>query len=522
MVMEKLNLIFISIDTLRRDHLSCYGYRKNTTPNIDKMLANKGVVFLEHFAPSNCTLPGYTTMFTGLHPISHDIISHNNQWPLQEGVLMLAEILKKNRYNTAQVSTLITMSNKIEHLKRGFDKWEFDSVKYNKYLREDTLYQGGHSTPASRINAQALDYLEEYSKIYETTKQPFYLFIHYWDPHFPYQPPVEFEKFYDKPEHEKCNPNNKYLAQFFSCPSGKWILEFALKDKRYKNVTDPDYIESLYDGEIAYADHHIGILLNRLKELGLEQNTIIVLTSDHGETMSETNNYIMGTRCMFSHVGLTEPNISVPFIIRAPEIPKCQIKGMTQHIDILPTLLELLNLAKRNGKKLSFENLIPYYFDGVSLVPNILGDRDFIPASACELGINSDNPEDFESCNERKALLLLEHTYQTYRAIRTKRFKFIKKVNGIIPNESMPNEILYDLLKDPNEYMNLAYPMKNVCKIFNEIIEKWVKKLCEKFKKTDPQIKYPTTLTIWNSYFEYDFINKNANSKFLLEDVIEL
>lgn len=524
--MEKLNLIFISIDTLRRDHLSCYGYKKTTTPNIDRMLAESGAMFLEHYAPSNCTLPGYTTMFTGLHPISHDIISHNNQWPLQEGVVTLAEILKKQGYHTAQVSTLITMPNKIEHLKRGFDKWEFDTKelkeKYKKFMREDTVFQGGHSTPASRINAQALDYLEFYSKTYISEQKPFFLFVHYWDPHFPYQPPQEFDKFYDKPEKEKTNSFLKYLNQFYGCPTGKWILDFALKDSRYKNVTDPEYIESLYDGEIAYADHHVGILLRQVKELGLEEHTAILLTSDHGETMYEPNNYIMGTRCMFSHIGLTEPNISVPFLLRGPGIPKNKIKGFTQHIDILPTILELLKLAERHGNKISYSNHVPYFFDGVSLMPNIYNERDYIPASACELGLNAENPEDNRTENDRKAILLLEHTYQTYRAIRTRRLKFIKKINGVIINDSMPQEMLYDLLRDPNEYMNLAYPMKNICKVLDQMMEKWVEKLCTKFQKADPQLKYPTTLNIWSNYTEYEYMNKNADVKFILDEINEV
>ena len=193
------NLLFIAIDTCRQDHLSCYGYAKKTSPNIDSRLAARGIVFQYHFAPSNCTLPGYTTMFTGLYPISHDVVAHNPQWPLYTGIVTLGQYLKRQGYFTAQVSTLITMKSHIEHLKWGFDEWEFDTpelnAKYNQFVKDITQYQGGHVVPAARISAQALEILDRAGKKYTGEGKPFYLFVHFWDPHFIYSPPPEFDIF---------------------------------------------------------------------------------------------------------------------------------------------------------------------------------------------------------------------------------------------------------------------------------------------------------------------------------------
>jgi arylsulfatase len=480
---RKLNLVFISIDTTRRDHMSCYGYDKKTTPCIDERIAKHGVLFEQCFSVSNCTLPGYTSMFTGLYPTSHDIVAHGNRWPVREGVVMLAELLKKAGYYTAQVSTLADFPPAYcSHLNRAFDQHAFKDLdgKYRAAIPNLEQAQGGHLVPAPRISAQATDVLDDITKNHP--REPFFLFVHFWDPHTPYIPPEPFCKFYPKGR-DLRDPSNHALDQLYGCNIGSWFKDWARKlDGRYKDVTDPEYIVSLYDGGIAYADHHVGVVLDKLDQLGLADHSAVVLTSDHGETMAETNNLICGQRAMFSHVGLTDPNCSIPFVLKVPGITTARrVEGFTSQVDMMPTLLDVLGIASRP----------PYAIDGASLLPNILGERDAIPPSACELGVAPADPAKADGDADRKAVLVVESTYQKQRAIRTARWKYIKKVDGY---PSMPAEQLYDLMFDPGEARNIADEAKNITKPLDDAMEAWIRALCKKHGTTDPQARFPLTL----------------------------
>jgi len=479
----KLNLVFFSIDTTRRDHVSCYGYDKKTTPCIDERIARHGTLFEQCFSVSNCTLPGYTSMFTGLYPTSHDIVAHGNTWPVREGVVMLAELLKAEGYFNAEVTTLSDFPQKsCAHLNRAFDLHAFKELdgKYKTTVANFEQLQGGHVVPAPRISAQATDLLDEIAK--DGKNRPFFLFVHFWDPHTPYVPPEPFCKFYPSGRDPRA-PENHALDQLYGCNIGGWLKDWARKlDSRYKDVTDPNYVVSLYDGDIAYADHHVGVVLDKLDELGLTDYTAVVLTSDHGETMAETNALICGQRAMFSHVGLTDPNCSIPFIVKVPGIAGGRrVDGFASQVDMVPTLLDVLGIDRRP----------PYAFDGVSLLPNMLGERDVVPPSACELGSAPADPARNPGGAERKAVLVIESTYQKQRAVRTNRWKYIKKIDG---TSSMPAEQLYDLMFDPGEARNIVDEVPNITKPLDDAMEAWIAALCKKHGTTDPQPRLPLTL----------------------------
>jgi arylsulfatase A-like enzyme len=185
---------------------------------------------------------------------------------------------------------------------------------------------------------------------------------------------------------------------------------------------------------------------------------------------------------MFSHVGLTDPNCSIPFIIKAPGITAGRrIDGFVSQVDMMPTLLDLLGIEYRP----------PYAFDGVSLLPNIKGERDFIPPSACELGEAPADPSRNHEGAERKAALVVENTYQKQRAIRTNRWKYIKKIDD---HPSMPARQLYDLMFDPGEARNIADETTNITKPLDDAMEAWINALCKKHGTTDPQPRFPLTL----------------------------
>nr|MDO8109138.1 sulfatase [Candidatus Sigynarchaeota archaeon] len=480
---DMLNVVFFAIDTTRRDHVSCYGYDKKTTPCIDEKIAGHGVLFEQCFSVSNCTLPGYTSMFSGLYPTSHDIVAHGNTWPARAGIVMLAEMLKKVGYRTAQVTSLADFPQEYcSHLNRGHDRHQFKELdaKYKAKIPNLEQTQGGHVVPAPRISAQAIDILADFKK--NDPGQPFFLFVHFWDPHTPYIPPEEFCTFYPAGTDPR-DPANHALDQLYSCNIGQWLKDWGAKlDPRYKGITDPNYIISLYDGGIAYADHHVGKVIDTLAELDLSDRTVIVFTSDHGETMAETNNLICGQRAMFSHIGLTDPNCTIPLLIKIPGFDDAKrIEGFTSQVDIVPTLLDVLGIGERPR----------YSFDGASLYPNIAGEQDFIPPSACELGDASPDPSKEQAIEERKAILLVENTYQKQRAIRTNRWKYIQKIDDY---PSMPAEQLYDLMFDPGEGRNIVDEARNISAPLKDGVVAWIKALCKKYGTTDPQSRCPVTL----------------------------
>ena len=152
---QGMNAVFFAIDTMRRDHSSCYGYDKKTTPEIDERIAKHGIVFEQCFSVSNCTLPGYTSMFSGLYPTSHDIVAHGNTWPARDGIVMLAELLHGAGYYTAEVTTLADFPQAYcSHLTRGYDQHAFKEVneRYKDAVPNFDQTQGGHVVPAPRIS----------------------------------------------------------------------------------------------------------------------------------------------------------------------------------------------------------------------------------------------------------------------------------------------------------------------------------------------------------------------------------
>ena len=183
-----MNLVLISLDTCRADHLGCYGYPKMTSPNLDE-IATQGTRFQWCFSASNCTQPGYTTIFSGVHPLGHRVVIHGGKVPPKEGIVFLAEILKAKGYKNASVSSLVDMPPFDDHgrnwAQKGYDVWKFKGIEKYEQL------QRGMKASAERVLEQAFDYLDQ------ICRDKFFLFVHFWDPHTIYTPPEKYDIFYD-------------------------------------------------------------------------------------------------------------------------------------------------------------------------------------------------------------------------------------------------------------------------------------------------------------------------------------
>ncbi len=326
-----LNVLLITIDALRADHLSCYGYGRDTSPHIDE-LARRGVLFTQAISQGPTTIPSVPSLMTSLYPSEHGIKTPWQRYAVS--VPVLAQILKQNGYYTG----LIVDNSQLSHTGMG---WGFDSRDFSFDKKADVLTQ------------KAINWL------IKNKDKRFFLWLHYLDPHGPYRPPQPYDKKYlndNLYKHDKHIPisthkEEQYLGEYLDVGC---IPLYAALDGR----TDPDYYIAQYDGEISFTDAQIGILLKALENFKLDNKTLIIITADHGEHQGEHNYY-------FFHKFLYDEVIRVPLIMKCDEIlPRGKIIDyQVGHIDIMPTILGLLGI--RAGVKTS----------GISLVQAILKDK---------------------------------------------------------------------------------------------------------------------------------------------------
>ncbi|MCP2520150.1 sulfatase [Candidatus Aminicenantes bacterium AC-335-K20] len=333
------NVILISVDTLRADHLGCYGYKRNTSPNIDK-LAEEGVLFLNSFAPSPWTLPSHISLMTSLNNFNHGVYYEDQK--LKTSILTLAQILRNNGYFCSAFTGGGLVSG-IYGFYRGFDSY-----------RED-VGAVFHRDSAERV------YKAVYYWLNSNKDKKFFLFLHTYQPHDPYFSPYPYNMTYLS-ENAKWRYIN--LKGYLGGNSG--IYKSLLPEER-QNIID------LYDGEIKYVDDClIKPLINILKKFNLYDRTLIIFMSDHGEEFFEHGGWEHGH-------ALYNESIKVPLIIKFPfsKFKGKRIKKIARLIDIMPTILDELGLEYPEKK-----------IDGKSLISLIQGrekgERQFV----CEVGKN--------------------------------------------------------------------------------------------------------------------------------------
>ncbi|WP_276354850.1 sulfatase family protein [Cohnella caldifontis] len=387
---KKPNLILFGIDSLRRDHMSLYGYHRLTTPHIDRF-AQYGAVFENHFSPHIPTTPGYASMLTGLDSFGTDVVALRHQGGLGGNAVTLAEILKSEGYVTACVGFTGNVAA------RGFDHY----LDYEGWRKDDT----GRCPKADNLNQVALPLLERLA----AGDQPFFLFLRHMDPHTPYLPPAPFDRlFYGGNEKD---PDHRSLDEVFRF---KPFAEF-FKGWFPEGVTDSAYIDAQYDGAVAYLDASVQALFNRSDDLGISGNTLFVITSDHGETLNEHE-------CYYDHHGLYDSNLTTPLIFRfqgrVPEGQRYSAYSYTK--DITPTILDLLNVHTDIA------------FDGRSLAPLFAGGQ-----------VTSDDE-----------FYITECTWMRKHGWRTPEWKLIVALEPDFHGK--PRVELYDLVRDPEELVNVA------------------------------------------------------------------
>jgi len=326
------NVLLIVMDTARADHLSCYGYPEKTTPGLDR-LASQGTLFEQVISAGSWTLPSHATIFTGLYLHDHKTTAEN--WNLAPEFTTLAEVLLAAGYDTAGFSCNPWLG-KGTGLTQGFrtflDLWR------------DPRPRRQGDDGAELATQYLLDWIDS-----AATGRPFFAFVNFMEPHLPYDPPAGFESDFV--------PKDADAGELAELRGWKHPREvgYILHVPGYE-VSDHQFrlLRALYDGEIAYLDSKIDELIRGLAERNVLEDTLLIITSDHGEHI--------GDHGLMDHkMSLYEALIHVPLIVRYPRaVPQgVRIHGPVQTNDLFPTVLRLCGIerpAPSGSAPLPFDN----------------------------------------------------------------------------------------------------------------------------------------------------------------------
>jgi arylsulfatase A-like enzyme len=425
------DVLLITVDTLRADHMSAYGYARATTPRLDE-LAQDAIRFTHVQTPRAKTTPAIASLFTGLYPHDHGV--RDLASPLDERVPVLAESFRAGGYRTIGVVANWVLTAERSGLSRGFEDWDDELT--------DEVGVPPHNAPQRRAGAvtdRALELLDlDGPPSPEGERRPWFCWLHYMDPHGIYDPPAEHRIFQGAPD---------WLPPRESI-SGHPIHEPRLADynipasARVDGRVDLGHVRDLYDGEIHYVDAEIGRLLDALRARGRFADTLIVFTADHGESLGEH-------RYWFEHGFYTyDVTCRVPLIIRLPDgsldhaLPGTR-RGDASLVDLAPTLLDLVGLPPMRPRG---------------------SDR---PSNTAVMGkslddlLRRDHAIARPVFSEKVERADLSGTVQD-KAVRIGDWKFIRRYTRIMPDGPrgaheliVLSEELFDLVADPGETTNL-------------------------------------------------------------------
>ncbi|MEN8154175.1 MAG: sulfatase-like hydrolase/transferase [Acidobacteriota bacterium] len=375
-----MNVILITIDTIRADHVGVYKKsEKSFTPNIDK-LANEGVLFEHCIAHAPLTLPSHVSILSGTYPLYHQV-RDNGSFIVPEELKLISEVFKENDYSTSAFIAAFVLHSKWG-ISQGFDKFsdDFDLSQFKNISLSDIEFR------AEKVFENAEKWIKE------NKKSKFFSWIHLYDPHFPYSPPPPFDS------------------------------EF--KDYPYK-------------GEIAYTDYMLGKFIEFLKKENIFDNTIIIITGDHGEGLGDHEEELHG-------LFIYESTIHVPTLIRAPfNFPVDTYKRTMEHVDLMPTILDISGIS------------IPVTCQGRSLLSEMKGKE----------------PEEGNISYTESFYPRFHYGWSELKAVYLDNYKFILA----------PKPELYDISKDKNESDNIYFKKFKRSKELKEMLNDFLTKYSENY-----------------------------------------
>jgi len=423
---EIRNFILIIVDSLRQDHVSFYnkgvpvfeGVRACETPNIDRF-ARKSVVFTNAYPCGLPTIPVRTELWTGQFTLPHRPWRPLLDYPLD---ITAAEILAKEGFVCGLVTDTYHLWRPGMNFHRGFHayRWirgqEYDAyvsspprrdvrryVKDNfpehwvrlveRYLANTDDFESEEDYFPARVVSEAIEWLEK-NRVYDRL----FLVIDSFDPHEPWDPPPRFDVYTDP----------GYDGPRLILPMGGYAREWATEE-------EIRYIRGLYAGEASFVDYCLGKLFKRMEELGLFEDSLIILTADHGHPLADHGKFLKGPDRMYSEL------LKVPFMVYYPGCEHRVVDALVQFPDVLPTALELLGLGN-NARTMQ----------GKSFAPVLRGDAD-----------------------EHRDVVIIGYHDAEDRCVRTKEWSYVRRPEG------QPDE-LYNLIEDPRETRNVVDEYRDV------------------------------------------------------------
>ena len=333
---KKEKILLISIDSLRADHLGCYGYFRNTSPTIDT-LAEESYLFEYPFSASSYTGPSFSSLFTSKYPSFNSNGFRNwDLHPVEFKEILLQEILQDHGFTTAAYVSNLILSRKLMRLDRGFDVYD-DNLPLAELNRPEMLYRSGEDTVS-----QALSFIKE------KKDNNFFVWVHLMDTHGPYYLTEPYQNLFIEDEYwskppvllhriemtsELENITETYIPGIFDYQLLK--KEFIEDNKMISYERNVDYYVSQYDAAIRYVDDQVKRIIRYLKELGIFEDCVIIIHSDHGEAFGENNIYF------FHGLTVTLDQIHVPLIIKIPGEQGRRVSHPVSLIDIMPTILDM-------------------------------------------------------------------------------------------------------------------------------------------------------------------------------------
>jgi len=452
------NIVIISATSLRKDHMSLYGYQRNTTPNIDEFAKN-ALVFENAFAPSPWTLPNGISLFTSLFPYEHNVMSRSEQLSqekkegvvnqkLDEKVVNLIDILKQNGYKTAAFTG-------------GFDydeKWGLTDRFDDKYI-VDYKKEGGFGKFSSSV-PKAIDWIEK------NKNGKFMIFVQGYDEHCPYDPQAPYDKLFVDQSYDNKNLNRDacYVNFELTPPVMRDEKKYYKAQETYAVAPSTDSqselsgheielsegdirnLKNLYDGGIRQADEEIQKLIQAIENDGLRGKTMIIFISEHGELFGERGKLMRGGQINGTFY---DEVLNIPMIIKYPNLNEGKkIDGLVQLVDIMPTVLDSLKIRAE------------YKFNGKSMLPLIEHNSEINKFVFAGLVQQQSFPQTIFGKDIKIS------------ALRNKEWKLIS-TNVTENGERTVSVELYNIKKDPGEFNDLFLERGDIYAILAKDLNGW-------------------------------------------------
>lgn len=428
-----MNVLFIDIDTLRPDHMGCYGYGRNTTPNIDA-IAKEGVRFDNYYCSDAPCLPSRAALVSGTFGIKNGVVGHGGTTAdrFREGI---TRDFRDNRdiwnfHNIFRRAGLYTAS--VSTFPERHSAWWFQAGFQETYNEGHGGMESGET-----VLPYALDWLDR-----NGTKKDWYLHVHFWDPHTPYRAPESF----GNPFENEPLPDNWIDSDVFALHKQHVGPHCANELNMFNDQSFPQWprflgsLESLedvkklidgYDCGVAYADQLAGQIFDKLKELGIYEDTAIIITADHGENLGELGIYS-------EHATADQPCCHIPLVLKWPGGKKGHVdNGLHYNLDLVPTMADLFGVEKSDT------------WDGVSMTETILNGKDA----------------------GRDSLVLSQMAHVCQRSARFGDWLYVRSYHDGF--HLFDREMLYNLKTDVHEQKDVKDEHPEICAQGAKIILDW-------------------------------------------------